>query len=111
MAVEYATHKLICEFLSERGEQVSGVSLLALFMSNIKCCPHTRTISGPRPSGELELATLSMYFFRSMSRNSKTRYSFDSWWMMSKSLQAFVQCVSHASSSLHYKDKATHLTM
>lgn len=31
----------------------------------------TRTMSGPRPSDEP--ATLSMYFFRSRSRNSKTR--------------------------------------
>lgn len=34
---------------------------------------HTLTIIGPRPSA---LPTVSMYFFRSRSRNSKTKYNF-----------------------------------
>lgn len=33
----------------------------------------TLTIIGPRPS---EFPTVSMYFFRSRSRNSNTKYSF-----------------------------------
>lgn len=44
----------------------------------------TLTRAGPSPSA---LPMVSMYFFRSMSRNSNTRYSLESEWTMSSSLR------------------------
>lgn len=48
------------------------------------------TMAGPSPrcgNSLFGLSIVSMYFFKSMSRNSNTRYSFESLWMMSRSLE------------------------
>lgn len=50
-------------------------------------------MGGPRPSGVS--ATLSMYFFKSISKNSKTRYSFASAWTISNSLTRKTQKRAH----------------
>lgn len=63
-------------------------------------CKHTLTISGVM--GVLFLLPISMYRFRSTSRNSKTRYNFWSAWTISRSLDdvngGTKRCARHVSS-------------
>lgn len=114
MAVQQARVELMCELLPSayqrsifiyqrqisRHVQVMTYSASQLAKRLCGHCEHTLTISGVM--GVLFLLPISMYRFRSTSRNSKTRYNFWSAWTISRSLDdvngGTKRCARHVSS-------------